>query len=62
MLVPSKAQQNIGSCSIFKPGRRNFRIVAMKLMPPRIELLPSSNTLRIQITWPVAGVVRLRGG
>ena len=62
MLVPSKAQQNMGSCNIFRPGRRNFKIVAMKLMPPKIELPPNSNTLRIQITWPVAGVVRLKGG
>lgn len=62
MLVPSIAQQYIGNCIIFRPGRRIFRIVAMKLMPPKMELPPSSSTLRIQTTCPAAGVVRLRGG
>ena len=47
-LVPSMAQQYIGNIIIFKPGRRNLRMVAMKLMPPNIELPPSSSTLRIQ--------------
>ena len=50
MLVPSIAQQYIGSCISFRPGRRSLRIVAMKLMPPKIELPPSSSTLRIQST------------
>ena len=49
MLVPSMAQQYIGSCISFSPGRRSFRIVAMKLIPPKIELPPSSRTLRIQM-------------
>ncbi len=49
MLVPNMAQQYIGNCIIFKPGRRNFKIVTMKLMPPRIELPPNSKTLKIQI-------------
>ena len=62
MLVPSMAQQYIGSCINFRPGRRNLRMVAMKLMPPKIELPPSSSTLRIQMIWPVAGVVMLSGG
>ena len=48
-LVPSIAQQYIGSCISFRPGLRSFRIVAMKLMPPKIELPPSSSTLRIQM-------------
>ena len=62
MLVPSIAQQYIGSCIKPSPGRRSFRIVAMKLMPPKIELPPRSRTLKIQMIWPVAGVVMLRGG
>ena len=62
MLVPSIAQQYMGSCIIFSPGLRSFKMVAMKLMPPKIELPPRSKTLMIQITWPRDGVVRLRGG
>ena len=62
MLVPSMAQQYIGICIRPSPGRRNFRMVAMKLMPPKMELPPSSSTLRIHTTWPAAGVVRLKGG
>ena len=62
MLVPNIAQQYMGNCISFRPGRRSLRIVAMKLIPPRIELPPSSSTLKIQTNWPVAGVVRLRGG
>ena len=62
MLVPSMAQQYIGSIISFKPGWRNLRIVAMKLMPPKIELPPSSSTLTIQRICPIAGVVRLKGG
>ena len=50
MLVPSMAQQYIGNCISFRPGLLNFRIVAMKLIPPKIELPPRSRTLRIQIT------------
>jgi hypothetical protein len=50
MLVPSMAQQYIGSCIILRPGRRSLRMVAMKLMAPKIELPPSSNTLRIHTT------------
>ena len=42
MLVPSMAQQYIGSIISFKPGWRNLRIVAMKLMPPKIELPPAA--------------------
>ena len=62
MLVPNMAQQYMGNCIILSPGLRSFKMVAMKLMPPKIELPPSSKTLMIQITWPRAGVVRLRGG
>ena len=62
MLVPSMAQQYIGSCISLRPGRRSLRIVAMKLMPPKMELPPSRRTLRIQMICPVAGVVMLRGG
>ena len=62
MLVPSIAQQYMGSCISFKPGRRSLRMVAMKLMPPKIELPPRSSTLKIQMIWPVVGVVMLRGG
>ena len=62
MLVPSMAQQYIGSCIKPRPGRRNLRMVAMKLMPPKMELPPRSSTLRIQMIWPMAGVVMLRGG
>ena len=61
-LVPSIAQQYMGSIISFSPGRRSFRMVAMKLMPPKIELPPSRSTLNIHTTWPAAGVVRLRGG
>ena len=50
MLVPSMAQQYMGSCISFSPGRRNLRTVAMKLMPPNMELPPSSSTLRIHTT------------
>jgi hypothetical protein len=56
------AQQYIGNCIIFNPGRRSFKMVTIKLMPPKIELPPKSNTLKIQINWPRAGVLRLRGG
>ena len=49
MLVPSIAQQYIGNCINFSPGRRSLRIVAMKLMPPKMELPPSRSTLRIQM-------------
>ena len=62
MLVPSIAQQYIGSCISLSPGRRSLSTVAMKLMPPKIELPPKRSTLRIQIIWPLAGVVMLRGG
>lgn len=61
MLVPSIAQQYIGNCMSVSPGRRSFRIVAMKLMPPRIELPPRRITLKIQTSCPAAGVVRLKG-
>ena len=50
MLVPSMAQQYMGSCISFSPGRRNLSTVAMKLMPPNMELPPSSSTLRIHTT------------
>ena len=62
MLVPSMAQQYMGSCISFRPGRRSLSTVAMKLMPPKIELPPRSSTLTIQTTWPRAGVVMLSGG
>jgi hypothetical protein len=56
------AQQYIGNCIIFKPGLRSFKMVTIKLMPPKIELPPKSKTLKIHINWPSAGVLRLRGG
>ena len=62
ILVPSIAQQYIGSCISFNPGRLNLSIVAIKLIPPKIELPPRSKMLIIQINWPAAGVVILRGG
>ena len=55
-------EEYIGNIIIFRPGRRSLRMVAMKLIPPKIELPPSSSTLRIQTICPAAGVVRLRGG
>ena len=36
-----RTQQYIGNCINFSPGRRNLRIVAMKLMPPKMELPPA---------------------
>ena len=62
ILVPSIAQQYIGNCINFRQGLLNLRMVAMKFMPPKIELPPKSKTLNIQIICPAAGVVMLKGG
>ena len=62
MLVPSIAQQYMGNCINFRPGLRSLRIVAMKLIPPNIELPPNKRTLTIHTICPAAGVVMLKGG
>ena len=62
ILVPSIAQQYIGNCINLRPGLLSLRMVAMKLMPPKIELPPKSKTLNIQMICPAAGVVMLKGG
>ena len=36
MLVPSIAQQYIGSCISFRPGLLSLRMVAIKLIPPKM--------------------------
>ena len=51
-LVPSIAQQYIGNCMSFNPGLLNLIMVAIKFIPPNIELPPSNRTLRIQIICP----------
>ena len=51
-LVPSIAQQYIGNCISFNPGLLNLIMVAIKFIPPNIELPPSNRTLRIQIICP----------
>ena len=61
-LVPSIAQQYIGNCISFNPGLLNLIMVAIKLIPPNIELPPSNRTLKIQIICPDGGVVMLKGG
>ena len=51
-LVPSIAQQYIGNCMSFNPGLLNLIMVAIKFIPPKIELPPSNRTLKIQIICP----------
>ena len=52
ILVPSIAQQYMGNCINFRPGLLNLRIVAMKLIPPKIELPPNNKTLNIHMICP----------
>ena len=52
MLVPNIAQQYMGNCINLRPGLLNFKIVAIKLIPPKMELPPSKRTLKIHTICP----------
>ena len=60
--VANIAQQNSGICIIDILGIRIFRIVVKKLIPPKIEDVPSNSRVIIQIPSPTLPVSKLSGG
>ena len=60
--VASIAQQNKGIWFSPIPGIRILKIVTMKFTAAKIEDVPNSKTLRIQIISPGLPFIKLRGG
>ena len=60
--VANIAQQKSGICIIDILGTRILIIVVKKLIPPRIEDVPSNSRVIIQIPSPTLPVSKLNGG